>query len=382
MIYDYANGMNCGDYPYGCNSNGYSENNGRYTEPANTNLNSFCGGCCQGPTGPMGPRGCPGVPGPMGPRGCPGAQGPQGNPGPRGIPGPQGNPGPQGIPGPRGIPGPQGIPGPTGAMGPQGYVGPTGPMGLTGATGLTGSTGATGATGVTGPTGATGATGITGPTGATGATGITGPTGATGATGVTGLTGPTGATGITGSTGATGATGATGVTGPAPLSAGCACVQQMRNILQQIIQLYPTDNVIVAMESGNNASGRPGSLLPAPDTNPNSGLFQLTNAQGVPQEALSICRIASVRVTSAEYNNAITYLPAPTPAPTGCDADCQAAIRAYLPVGTAGVDINAGGQTVAQGTVLRNEFGVLVLAGSNNSDPTFVSTCKAEIITT
>lgn len=155
----------------------------------------------------------------------------------------------------------------------------------------------------------------------------------------------------------------------------------MRNLLQQIIQLYPTDNVVVAMESGNNASGRPGSLLPAPNTNPNAGLLQLTNAQGVPQEALSICRIASVRITSATYNNAITYLPVPSPAPTGCGADCEAAVRSYLPVGTTGVDINAGGQTVGQGTVLRNEFGVVVLVGNNNSDPTFISTCKAEIIT-
>lgn len=133
------------------------------------------------------------------------------------------------------------------------------------------------------------------------------------------------------------------------------------------------------MESGNNASGRPGSLLPGPDSNPNSGLFQLTNAQGVPQEALSICRIAAVRITSATYNNAITYLPAPTV--EGCGADCEAAVRSYLPVGTTGVDINAGGQTVGQGTVLINEFGVVVLVGANNSDPTFVSTCKAEVIT-
>lgn len=93
-------------------------------------------------------------------------------------------------------------------------------------------------------------------------------------------------------------------TGAAALAASCAGVQQMRNILQQIIQLYPTDTVIVAMESGNNASGRPGSLLPSPNSNPNSGLFQLTNAQGVPQEAVSLCRIASVRVTSETYNNA------------------------------------------------------------------------------
>ena len=151
----------------------------------------------------------------------------------------------------------------------------------------------------------------------------------------------------------------------------------MKNVLQQIIQLYPTDNVIVSMESGNNVSGRASALLPAA----NPGLLQLSNSQGVPQEAVSICRIVSIRITSATYNNAITYLPTPDPAPTGCDADCQAAVRSYLPVGTKNVSINAGGQTVGSGTVLRNEFGMIVLVGSNNSSPTFVSACKAEIIT-
>lgn len=178
-----------------------------------------------------------------------------------------------------------------------------------------------------------------------------------------------------------GPTGPTGATGPAGDSVACACVAQMRNVLQQIIQLYPTDNIVVSMESGDNASGRPGSLLPAPNTNPNAGLLQLTNSQGVAQEAVSICRIASVRITSATYNDAITYLPAPTPTPTDCGADCEAAVRSYLPVGTAGASIKAGGQTVGQGTVLVNEFGILVLVGANNSDPTFVSACKAEILT-
>lgn len=153
----------------------------------------------------------------------------------------------------------------------------------------------------------------------------------------------------------------------------------MRNILQQIISLYPNDTVIVAMESGNNASGRPGSLLPAPNTNPNAGLFQLMNNQGIPQGAVSICRIASVRITSASYNNNLTYLPAPVPAPQGCGTDCESAIRAYLPVGT-NVDINAGGQTVAQGTVSQNQIGMLVVVGPNGSDPTFVSICKAGIL--
>ena len=151
----------------------------------------------------------------------------------------------------------------------------------------------------------------------------------------------------------------------------------MRNVLQQLIQLYPNDNAVVAMDSGNNSSGRLGSLLPA---GPNAGLLQLVNSQGVPQEAVSICRIASVRITSASYNNAITYLPVPVPPPTGCDADCEAAIRSYLPVGTTGVAINAGGQTVAHGSIIRNEFGMVVVVGPNSSDPAFVSTCKAEII--
>lgn len=191
-----------------------------------------------------------------------------------------------------------------------------------------------------------------------------------------GATGPAGPQGIPGPTGPTGSTGPTGESGP---SVACECVAQMRNIIEQIISLYPNDNLIIAMESGNNVSGRPGSLLPGPNSNPNAGLFQLVNNQGTPEEAVSICRIASITITSSTYNDNITFLPAPTPS-TGCDANCEAAIRAYLPVGTPSVDINAGGQTVAQGTVLKSEFGMVVIVGNNNSNPAFVSLCKAEII--
>lgn len=102
--------------------------------------------------------------------------------------------------------------------------------------------------------------GDTGPMGPTGSTGVTGNTGVNSATGPTGrIPGPTGSTGLAGATGPTGITGVTGPTGPEAVSIGCACVQQMRNVIQQLITLYPTDNVVVSMESGNNASGRLGS---------------------------------------------------------------------------------------------------------------------------
>ena len=154
----------------------------------------------------------------------------------------------------------------------------------------------------------------------------------------------------------------------------------MRNVIEQIIQYYPTDTLTVAMESGNNVSGRAGYLYPPPDSNPEAGLFQLVNTQGVPEEAVSVCRIAAISITSAAYNNAITYLDPPSPTPEGCDANCEAAIRAYLPVGTASVSIRAGNQTVGSGTVRKSEFGMIVLFDNNDSNPSFISSCKAEII--
>lgn len=197
-----------------------------------------------------------------------------------------------------------------------------------------------------------------------------------GQSGPPGPQGPEGPQGPQGEQGIPGPEGPQGPAGESGPSASCFCAQQMRNIIEQIITLYPDDNLIIAMESGNNVSGRPGSLL----TGENAGLFQLVNNQGVAEEAVSICRIAAITITSSEYNDAITYLPVPDPIPTGCDADCESSIREYLPVGTENVDINAGGQTIATGDIIRSEYGMVVVVGPNNSNPTFVSSCKIEII--
>ena len=322
MRYDYTNSMNRGDYPYG-ESNEYCENDNRYTAPMITNPNPFCGGCCQGPTGPTGPRGCPGLPGPMGPRGCPGSQG---------------------------------ITGPTGAMGPQGYVGPTGPMGPTGPAGQAGPAGTTGSTGPMGPAGPMGVTGATGPAGVTGATGPAGVTGATGPTGVTGATGPTGPAANTN-------------------SACCGCKEQLRNIIQQIITLYPNNDLLVTLESGDAVVGRPGSLILGP--NGRTGVFEVTNPQNFPQY-LPICSIDTIQINNAVYNNAIVYLPEPVPAPTDCYADCDTIIRSLLPVGT-DANITTSTQTPTVGTVIENEYGMIVLANEAANNVTFISSCNIDL---
>ena len=339
MYFNFSNGMNRNDnieqrrpcgYP---GNNGFPGNggcpgdygfpgSGRYPEDDCQDSD----GCGSDSTAQTDNR-CPGnggFPGGGFPGCCPGPRGPQGPAGPTGAQGPMG---------PRGCPGAQGPTGPTGAMGPQGYVGPTGPMG---------------------PTGPAGQAGAVGPTGPAGSTGPMGPAGITGVTGATGPTGPAGNEN----------------------SVSCRCKEQMRNIIQQIIALYPNNNLLVTLSSGDASFGRPGSLILGPDGR--TGVFEVINPQNQMQY-LSICSIDTIQIDNATYNDTIVYLPEPFPAPTDCCADCQAAIRSLLPVGTAGVNIITSSQTPSVGTVIRNEYGMLVLSNEARTNITFVSSCSIDL---
>ena len=316
MYYNDPNRTNCGNIP----------GNYRPDEPAfdacrcpGAGGNSpGCNCCNRGPTGPQGP---------MGPRGCPGPQGPMGYPGPQGPIGPAGPRGPQGFPG---------IPGPTGPAGP------------------TGATGTNGMNGIMGPTGPTGATGATGANGLNGAIGPTGPTGANGPAGATGATGPAGDAN----------------------SACCGCTEQIINILQQIITLYPNNNIFVTLKSGDAVVGLPGTLISGP--NGRIGLFGVTTSQNLTQ-FLSVCNIDTIQINNATYNDAIIYLPEPVPAPTDCCSDCESTIRSRLPVGTPNVSIITNTQTPSTGTVIRNEFGMIVLANEAAATVTFISSCSIDL---
>lgn len=169
-----------------------------------------------------------------------------------------------------------------------------------------------------------------------------------------------------------------GPTGPAgdANSACCGCKEQLRNVIQQIITLYPNNNILVTLDSGDAVVGRPASLILGPDGR--TGVFEVTNPQNFGQY-LSICSIDTIIINDATYNDAIVYLPEPVPAPTDCCADCEATIRSLLPVGTTDANIVTSTQTPSMGTVIRNEYGMIVLANEAENNITFISSCSIDL---
>lgn len=187
--------------------------------------------------------------------------------------------------------------------------------------------------------------------------------------------GPAGPQGMQGEPGPQGPAGPTGPSGNTN-SASCDCKEQMRNIIQQMITLYPNSDLLVTLDSGDAVVGRPGSLILGP--NGRTGVFEVVNPQNFGQY-LSICSIDTILINNATYNDAIVYLPEPVPESTDCCADCEAAIRSLLPVGSPNVNIITSTQTPSVGTVIKNEYGMIVLANEAGSNITFVSSCSIDL---
>ncbi|AYD40425.1 hypothetical protein D4Z93_07755 [Clostridium fermenticellae] len=377
----------CNNEDYDCKSDGDWFNEQDYDDDCHKN--DFCNHhkkhrkckvkivCCEGPKGPKGCQGDPGATGPrgpmgpMGPRGPRGSKGDPGSTGARGPIGPMGPRGPRGskgdcgcqgscgCPGPRGPRGPRGCQGDPGAAGPRGPIGPRGPRG---AKGDPGSTGARGPRGLKGDCGCQGSCGCPGPRGPRGHRGCQGDPGATGPRGPMGPRGPRGAKGDPGSAGP---------------SSECKCVSQMRNILEQIMCLFPNAIIDVAYENGGHVSGVPCGLTP---NGRNSGVLLLSNC-GKITNRINICRIAYITVRNkclidCDGRLKICFLPVPDEIPQGGEADCERAVRKTLKslIGCK-VNVVVGGTNTGYQRVRATAYGVALL--SNNI---IVSTCHIEDI--
>lgn len=158
----------------------------------------------------------------------------------------------------------------------------------------------------------------------------------------------------------------------------CYCVEQMRNIIEQIRTLYPDSQLFITLDGGDAVIGTPGEITLGP--NGKSGIFELITSQGDIRQLISICSIDTITINNATYNEAITYLPQPIPAPTDCCADCTDTIRDALPVGIEGVSIVTNDQLTSQGNVIVNEPGMIVLENTERNNITFVSPCRIDVM--
>lgn len=161
-------------------------------------------------------------------------------------------------------------------------------------------------------------------------------------------------------------------------SADCYCVEQMTNIIEQIIDLYPDSQLFITLEGSDTVVGRPGEIRLGP--NGKSGTFELIITPEGETQLVSICSISTITINNATYNEQITYLPAPEPAPTDCKYDCENAIRDALPVGARGVNIITDNQTQSQGNVIVNVPGMIVIETPTRNSITFVSTCRIDVV--
>ena len=159
----------------------------------------------------------------------------------------------------------------------------------------------------------------------------------------------------------------------------CGCVEQIKNVISQLITLYPAVDITVITDTGDYFTGRPKALIPVGDS---AGLFTLANSAGIVINAISLCRIAKIRVPSVTLFQGITYLPSCTSCQAGCEAKCEAAIRSYLATfaPTAIVEITTSNNEISIGTIYKIECGIVVLLAQTTGYPIFISTCKIESV--
>ena len=153
------------------------------------------------------------------------------------------------------------------------------------------------------------------------------------------------------------------------------CEQQIKYVLEQLIEKYANDNWVINMEEGNNVSGSPTELT----TEKNQGVLKLEESGSSPKtEYVNVCKIASIQITSADYDTTIQYLPDPKEESyCGCADSILAKFNEVVDGET--VNINVGGQSTGESTLLENHIGMVVLERGNNV--IFVNACKINSFT-
>lgn len=145
---------------------------------------------------------------------------------------------------------------------------------------------------------------------------------------------------------------------------------QLAHVIQQIIMFYPESTVTVFTKglSASTITGTPYQLFASPEGTYGGLFILLDNGQ---QQAIPLNSIAAIYTGDGTvYNPAFTYLTSPG-FPAGYDTNIITAYYAYLTVGT-DVNLYAGSNIHATGTVFKDEYGMVVLSDGSGNTPVFI----------
>ena len=185
------------------------------------------------------------------------------------------------------------------------------------------------------------------------------------------IPGPPGPPGPPGRIGDRGSAGIRGADADLNNTAICFSYAQLAHLIEQLIVLYPTTLLYVFLTGVNPwyITGYPYQLFKSAEGT-YGGLFVLEDSGQY--EAIPLNAIAAMQFETgaAVYNPAITYLPKPHLV-KGCDLNLIAAIHDYLPVPTEAT-IYLGSIANSTGPVYKDEYGIIVQANTDGSDPAFI----------
>ena len=163
---------------------------------------------------------------------------------------------------------------------------------------------------------------------------------------------------------------------------GCACTEQLIDALNQLIDAgVITSGANFGLEDGGSVSG-------IPDSVDDNGMLRL-EVNGNSITKINICKITGITLTGNDTFCNIDgttkfMLNDPDPIPTGCDADCIAAVRNALlecQFANSKVTIKAGGTSTGDNELIRHVFfGLAVLGQSDSNCKTVLNNCHVETI--
>ncbi len=185
--------------------------------------------------------------------------------------------------------------------------------------------------------------------------------------------------GPTGPKGPTGPTGPTGQSTTLSDSTLCFCQAQLAYVIQQLMEKYSGKTFTVFTNTWFDIVGIPTALYQSPDGN-GPGLLVMTDSTGeIATVTLNTIAVISIGDESL-YDQSITYLIPTLPFQPGCDTDIVTAIHDYWPVSSKITNVYSEILIDSTGTIIKNEYGMLVLESSTDNHPIFIAPLHIAVI--